>query len=41
VKDVNTMMAVTTMLIVMVLTANLLIDLLLPLLDPRVTYENK
>ncbi len=41
VKDVNTMMAVTTMLIVMVLTANLLIDLLLPLLDPRVTYEKK
>ena len=39
VKDVNTMMAVTTMLIVMVLTANLLIDLLLPLLDPRVTYD--
>lgn len=39
VKDVNTMMATTTLLIVMVLTANLLIDLTLPLFDPRVSYD--
>lgn len=36
IKDVNTAMAVVTMLIVLVLTINLIIDLALPLLDPRV-----
>lgn len=36
VKDVNTAMAVVTMLIVLVLTINLIIDLTLPLIDPRV-----
>ncbi len=36
IKDVNTAMAVVTMLIVLVLTINLLIDLMLPLIDPRV-----
>ena len=35
-KDVNTMMACLTMMIILVLTANLIIDLLLPLIDPRV-----
>lgn len=36
VKDVNTAMATVTLLIFMVLTANLIIDLILPLIDPRV-----
>lgn len=36
IKDVNTAMAVVTMLIVLVLTINLIIDLTLPLIDPRV-----
>jgi len=36
IKDVNTAMAVVTMLIFMVLTINLIIDLCLPLIDPRV-----
>jgi peptide/nickel transport system permease protein len=36
IKDVNTAQAVVTMFIFMVLTANLIIDLLLPLFDPRV-----
>jgi peptide/nickel transport system permease protein len=36
IKDVNTAMAVVTLLIVMVLTINLIIDLCLPLIDPRV-----
>jgi peptide/nickel transport system permease protein len=36
IKDVNTAQAVITMFIFMVLTANLIIDLLLPLFDPRV-----
>lgn len=40
IKDVNTAMAVVTILIVMVLTINLLIDLCLPLIDPRVKYES-
>jgi peptide/nickel transport system permease protein len=35
-KDVNTMMACLTMMIILVLTANLIIDLLLPFIDPRV-----
>ncbi|HEV2527029.1 MAG TPA: ABC transporter permease [Thermomicrobiales bacterium] len=36
VRDLNTAQAVVSLLIVFVLTANLIIDLLLPLLDPRV-----
>jgi peptide/nickel transport system permease protein len=36
IKDVNTAMAVVTLLIVLVLTINLIIDLCLPLIDPRV-----
>jgi peptide/nickel transport system permease protein len=36
INDVNTAMAVVTMLIVLVLTINLAIDLLLPVIDPRV-----
>ena len=36
INDVNTAMAVVSMLIVLVLTINLVIDLLLPLVDPRV-----
>lgn len=36
IKDVNTAMAVVAMLIFMVLTINLIIDLCLPLIDPRV-----
>lgn len=36
IKDVNTAMAVVTLLIFMVLTINLIIDLALPLIDPRV-----
>lgn len=40
IKDVNTAMAVVTLLIVMVLTINLLIDLVMPLIDPRVKYES-
>lgn len=35
-KDVNTMMACMSIMIVLVLTANLIIDLLLPVVDPRV-----
>lgn len=38
IKDVNTAMAVVTLLIFMVLTINLIIDLVLPLIDPRVKY---
>jgi peptide/nickel transport system permease protein len=40
IKDVNTAQAVVTLFIFMVLTANLIIDLLLPLLDPRVKSAN-
>ncbi|MEJ7839435.1 MAG: ABC transporter permease [Thermomicrobiales bacterium] len=40
IKDVNTAQAVVTMFIVLVLTANLIIDLLLPLFDPRVKAAN-
>jgi peptide/nickel transport system permease protein len=36
IKDVNTAMAVVTLLIFFVLTMNLVIDLCLPLIDPRV-----
>jgi peptide/nickel transport system permease protein len=36
IKDVNTAMAVVTLLIFLVLTINLIIDLCLPLIDPRV-----
>jgi peptide/nickel transport system permease protein len=36
IKDVNTAQAVVTLFIFLVLTANLIIDLLLPLIDPRV-----
>ncbi len=36
IKDVNTAMAVVAMLIFLVLTINLIIDLVLPLFDPRV-----
>lgn len=36
--DFNTILGVTDMAIVSVLTVNLLLDLLLPLLDPRVKY---
>lgn len=35
-KDVNTMMACMSIMIILVLTANLIIDLLLPVVDPRV-----
>jgi peptide/nickel transport system permease protein len=38
IKDVNTAQAVVTMFIFLVLTANLVIDLILPLFDPRVKY---
>jgi peptide/nickel transport system permease protein len=38
IKDVNTAQAVVTLFIFMVLTANLIIDLLLPIFDPRVKY---
>ncbi|MGB3329580.1 MAG: ABC transporter permease, partial [Thermomicrobiales bacterium] len=38
IKDVNTAMAVVTVLIFMVLTINLIIDLVLPFFDPRVKY---
>ncbi len=40
IKDVNTAMAVVTLLIFMVLTINLIIDLALPLIDPRVKFES-
>lgn len=40
IKDVNTAMAVVTLLIVMVLTFNLIIDLIMPLIDPRVKFES-
>lgn len=40
IKDVNTAMAVVTLLIFMVLTINLIIDLTLPLFDPRVKFTN-
>lgn len=40
VKDVNTAMATVTLLIFMVLTANLIIDLILPLIDPRVKFTS-
>lgn len=36
IKDVNTAMAVVSILIILVLTINLIIDLALPLIDPRV-----
>ncbi len=38
IKDVNTAMATVTLLIFMVLTINLIIDLCLPLIDPRVKF---
>jgi peptide/nickel transport system permease protein len=38
IKDVNTAMATVTLLIFMVLTMNLIIDLCLPLIDPRVKF---
>lgn len=40
IKDVNTAMATVTLLIFMVLTINLIIDLCLPLIDPRVKYTS-
>lgn len=40
VKDVNTAMAIVTIFIIGVLTLNLIIDLMLPLIDPRVKYES-
>jgi peptide/nickel transport system permease protein len=40
IKDVNTAMAVVTLLIFMVLTINLVIDLCLPLIDPRVKFTD-
>lgn len=40
IKDVNTAMATVTLLIFMVLTINLIIDLCLPLIDPRVKITN-
>lgn len=40
IKDVNTAMAVVTLLIVLVLTINLVIDLCMPLIDPRVKLES-
>lgn len=40
IKDVNTAMAVVTLLIFMVLTINLIIDLSLPLIDPRVKFTS-
>jgi peptide/nickel transport system permease protein len=40
IKDVNTAMAVVTLLIFMVLTINLIIDLTLPFFDPRVKFTN-
>ena len=40
IKDVNTAMAVVTLLIFMVLTINLIIDLCLPLIDPRVKFTS-
>ena len=36
--DFNTIMGVTNLAIFAVLTANLILDLILPLLDPRVKY---
>jgi peptide/nickel transport system permease protein len=36
INDVNTAMAVVSLLIVLVLTVNLVVDLLLPVIDPRV-----
>ncbi|MDQ3539534.1 MAG: ABC transporter permease, partial [Chloroflexota bacterium] len=41
IKDVNTAMAVVAMLIFLVLTINLIIDLCLPLIDPRVKSAGK
>ena len=41
IKDVNTAMAVVAMLIFLVLTINLIIDLSLPLIDPRVKSGGK
>jgi peptide/nickel transport system permease protein len=38
VKDVNTAMAIVSVLIFFVLTINLIIDLILPIFDPRVKY---
>lgn len=38
IKDVNTAMATVTLFIFMVLTINLIIDLCLPLIDPRVKF---
>jgi peptide/nickel transport system permease protein len=40
IKDVNTAQAVVTLFIFLVLTANLIIDLLLPLIDPRVKLSH-
>jgi peptide/nickel transport system permease protein len=39
-RDINTALAVVTLLIVFVLTANLIIDLILPLVDPRVRRDH-
>jgi len=41
IKDVNTAMAVVALLIFLVLTINLIIDLCLPLIDPRVRTGGK
>lgn len=38
-RDFDTLMAITDVIVFMVLTAVFLIDLALPLLDPRITYE--
>ncbi|HYH10744.1 MAG TPA: ABC transporter permease [Thermomicrobiales bacterium] len=39
-RDINTAQAVITLLIIFVLTANLIIDLILPLVDPRVRRDH-
>lgn len=40
IRDINTAQAVISLLIVFVLTANLIIDLLLPFIDPRVRRDH-
>jgi len=40
-NDYNLIQGMTLLIIFAVLTANLLIDLLYPLIDPRITYERK
>jgi peptide/nickel transport system permease protein len=40
IRDINTAQAVVSLLIVFVLTANLIIDLCLPLIDPRVRRDH-